>query len=103
MKVIKLDTGGKYQRLFSRESGTHGIKSGHVILKQDEEVGEHSTNGLEEVLIILKGKGEVLADKKNKVKIEENSAVYIPPDTIHNVKNTGREILEYIFVTAETK
>lgn len=102
-KIVKLEFGSKYQRLFNKDSGTWGIKSGHVILKNGEEIGEHSTNGLEEALVILKGKGQLVIDKEERLDFEDNSVLYIPPDTIHNIKNTGNGILEYIFITSYAK
>ena len=102
-KIVKLDPSSKYQRLFSRDSGTCGIKSGHVILKKGEEIGEHSTNDLEEVLVILKGKGQLVINKKVSLDFEDNAALYVSPGTIHNVKNTGSGALEYVFITSNAK
>lgn len=103
VKIVKLDPGSKYQRLFSRDSGTCGMKSGHVILKEGEEIGEHSTNDLEEALVILKGKGRLVINNKEGVDFEGNAVLYVPPDTIHNVKNAGSGALEYIFITSNAK
>jgi mannose-6-phosphate isomerase-like protein (cupin superfamily) len=100
VKIVRLDANSKYQRLFSKDSGTCAIKSGHVILKPGEEIGEHSTNELEEVLVILKGKGELAIDKDKALKIEPSTVLYVPPFTNHNVKNNSKDILEYIFVTS---
>jgi mannose-6-phosphate isomerase-like protein (cupin superfamily) len=102
-KIIKLQSDSRYQRLFNKDSGTCGIKAGHVILKKGEEIGEHSTNDLEEALVILKGKGQLVIDEKEKLDFTDNAVLYIPPDTIHNVKNTGSGILEYIFITSNAK
>jgi mannose-6-phosphate isomerase-like protein (cupin superfamily) len=100
VKIIKLESGAKYQRLFNKDSGTCGMKSGHVLLKEAEEVGEHSTNDLEEALVILKGKGSLFINNKDGVDFESGAVLYVPPDTIHNVKNTGKENLEYVFITS---
>jgi len=100
IKIIKLDAKAKYQRLISREFGSLRIKSGHVILKSGENIGEHSTEDKEEALIILKGKGKVRIDKKDTHDIEQGMFIYIPPKTLHDVKNTGLDILEYIFTTS---
>lgn len=100
VKIVKLEPGAKYQRLFSRDSGTCGIKSGHVILKEKEGVGEHSTNNLEEALVILKGRGSLIIENETSLDFEKGTVLYVPPGTIHNVKNTGKGILEYIFITS---
>jgi len=101
-KLIKLESTEKYQRLVSKELGSCGIKSGHVILKPGENVGEHTTNDREEVIIVLKGKGEAIIGKDEIFNIESNIVLYIPPKTLHDIKNTGSHPLEYIFVTSLT-
>lgn len=103
VKILKLESGSKYQRLFNKDSGTRDLKSGHVILKKGEEIGEHSTNDLEEALVILRGKGLLTINSEEEFNFEDNSVLYIPPDTVHNVKNTGNGILEYIFITSNAK
>jgi len=98
-KIARLESGSRYQRLFNKDSGTCGIKAGHVILKRGEEIGEHSTNDAEEALVILKGRGRLAINKKENLDFKDDAVLYIPPRTIHNVKNTGNGVLEYIFVT----
>jgi mannose-6-phosphate isomerase-like protein (cupin superfamily) len=103
VKIVKLEPGSKYQRLFSKDSGTCGIKSGHVILKEKEEIGEHSTNNLEEVLVILKGSGSLIINNEASLDFEKDTVLYVPPRTSHNVKNTGKGMLEYIFITSNAE
>ena len=101
VKLVNLESGQKYQRLFSKDSGTRGIKSGHVILEPGENIGEHTTSGREEVIIILRGSGDVKINKDKILKVSANAVIYIPPETMHDVKNTGEGILEYVFVTTQ--
>ena len=98
--LINLETKNKYQRLLSEEAGTRGIKSGHVILEAGENIGEHSTENREEVVVILKGRGEAKIGKRGILKIRRNAVLYVPPQTIHDIKNTGSKVLEYIFITS---
>ncbi|MCX5687414.1 MAG: cupin domain-containing protein [Candidatus Omnitrophica bacterium] len=100
VKNVKLESGAKYQRLFNKDSGTSGMKSGHITLKEGEEIGEHSTNDLEEALVILKGNGQLVINNEKVIDFEADTVLYVPSGTIHNVKNIGKEILEYIFVTS---
>jgi mannose-6-phosphate isomerase-like protein (cupin superfamily) len=100
VKAIKLTPGEKYQRLLSYESGTFGVKSGHVILNSGEKIGLHSTREREEVIIVLKGEGEAAVGQEKILKIEKNSVLYIPPETEHDINNTGIGILEYVYVTS---
>ncbi len=102
-KLIKLESAEKYQKLFDRDSGTSGMKSGHVILQSGENIGEHSTGEREEALVILKGKGEAVIGKGGIFDIEKDTVLYIPPQTGHDIKNTGLEILEYIFIVSNVR
>ncbi|MBU3911668.1 MAG: cupin domain-containing protein [Candidatus Omnitrophica bacterium] len=99
-RVLKLEYNDKYQRLISKESGSHGLKMGHVVLKPGESVGSHTTAEREEAIVVLKGDGEAQVGNDSAVKIRKNSVLYIPPWTDHDIKNTGTDILEYIFITS---
>lgn len=101
-RLIKLGTKDKYQRLLNEDSGTCGIKSGHVILKPGENIGKHATEDREEVVVVLKGRGEVKIGDQGTLKIRRNTVLYVPPQTIHDIKNTSSEILEYVFITSPT-
>ncbi|MDP8229486.1 MAG: cupin domain-containing protein [Candidatus Gorgyraea atricola] len=100
-RLIKLESMEKYQRLFSKDSGTAGIKAGHVILQPGQSVGAHTTGEREEVIIVLKGNGEAKVGKDSIFKLEKDVVLYIPPRTDHDVKNNSSVELEYIFVTAD--
>ena len=53
-KKIKLDSGEQYKRLFSIKNGDAlSFRSGYVILKENENIGEHNTEDSEEIRIIL--------------------------------------------------
>ncbi|MDP3789951.1 MAG: cupin domain-containing protein [Candidatus Omnitrophota bacterium] len=100
-KKLKPDAKEKYMRLFSKKDGSAiSLRSGCVVLKPGESVGEHSTDEQEELLIILEGEGRLLLGKSAEIEFEKDSAAYIPPRTIHDVKNTGMVDLKYVFVTA---
>jgi mannose-6-phosphate isomerase-like protein (cupin superfamily) len=100
-KKIKLDSKERYTRLFSTKNGDAlSLRCGHVTLQQDESIGEHNTENSEEVLVILRGKGELYVKGYEKLMFEKDTALYVPPNTIHNVRNTGKTALEYIFITS---
>ncbi len=102
-KIVRLKSGSRYQRLISRDSGTCNIKAGHVILKKGEEIGKHSTDDLEEALVILKGKGRLEIGNAEALDFKDNTVLYVPPDTVHNIRNTGAKILKYIFITSNAR
>ncbi len=79
---------------------TTGMRSGFVRLKPGATVGWHTTGQNEEALVILHGQGEALIDGQGKQTFAAPAFAYIPPSTRHNVSNTGKELLEYVYVVA---
>jgi mannose-6-phosphate isomerase-like protein (cupin superfamily) len=101
--LVTLKGQEKFTRILSGFPETMGIKSGHVVLRPGESVGEHVTESKEELIIVLKGKAMILCGNDDEpIVAGAHSAVYIPPETAHDVKNMGGDILEYIYVTAAT-
>jgi mannose-6-phosphate isomerase-like protein (cupin superfamily) len=84
-------------------SQTAGMRSGFVRLKPGATVGWHTTGKNEEALVILYGQGEALIDGQASRSFAAPALVYIPPATRHNVANTGKEPLEYVYVVAPAK
>jgi mannose-6-phosphate isomerase-like protein (cupin superfamily) len=82
---------------------TTGMRSGFVRLKPGATVGWHTTGKNEEALVILHGQGDALIDGHAKQSFSAPALVYIPPATRHNVANTGKELLEYVYVVAPAK
>ncbi|MDD5409067.1 MAG: cupin domain-containing protein [Candidatus Omnitrophica bacterium] len=90
----------RFLRLFGESSKQHGLASGYVTLKSQESVGLHNTKNKEEALIILEGQAQVLYGKRSRIKVKKNCFVYIPPKTDHDLKNTGKSILKYVYITS---
>ncbi len=90
----------RFLRLFGESSKPYGLASGFVVLKPKEAVGLHNTRNREEALIILQGQAQISYGKNSRIKVKENSFVYIPPQTDHDLKNTGKGILKYVYLTA---
>ena len=82
---------------------TTGMRSGFVRLKPGATVGWHTTGKNEEALVILRGQGDALIDGQAGHPFTAPALVYIPPATRHNVENTGKELLEYVYVVAPAK
>jgi len=91
----------RFLRLLGDSNKSKGLKAGLVTLKPKESIGEHKTENKEEVLIILKGSATVYYGQGNKIKAHQNSFVFIPPKTLHNVENVGSQILQYLYVTTQ--
>lgn len=103
-KVVALDNAGKdYLRVLGGPPETVTMKSGLVVLALGKSVGKHTTGQHEEVLVILSGNGEMTLRDGSKLPVEANHALYCPPETEHNVTNTGDAELRYVYVVAATR
>jgi quercetin dioxygenase-like cupin family protein len=98
--VLDLDDQAGYQRLLAGAPQTHGMKSGRVYLEAGNECGQHSTKGHEELLVFLAGRGELQIGDSDRLPVAAGKVAYIPPHTVHNVKNAGTDPLVYIFCVA---
>ena len=101
-KVINAESGGKeYVKLLGGPPDSISMRSGKILLQPGGLVGRHSTEGNEELLILLEGEGLFLLDDGRQLKLNVGSVLYCPPDTAHDVKNTGMTPLQYIYVVAK--
>lgn len=98
VRFLSGDSDG-YVEILGRSSSV-AMRSGLVTLQPGRDVGVHSTENYEELILVLCGQGEVEANGLGRKKISANYAVYIPPNTSHNVFNVGSEPLRYIYVVA---
>ena len=98
--VIALNNNPEYQRLLKGEPQTHGMRSGKVYLAPDQSCGQHSTKHHEELLIFLSGRGLLIIGEEDGLRVGEGRVCYIPPNTVHDIKNTGAEPLIYIYCVA---
>ena len=97
--VIELNDKPEYQRLLKAQ--TRGMRAGKVYIGPGESCGRHSTEQQEEVLVFLSGRGLLLiGEEQEYFQVGEGKISYIPPHTVHDVKNTGTEPLIYIFCVA---
>jgi mannose-6-phosphate isomerase-like protein (cupin superfamily) len=100
--TFALDCAGGDCPLLKGAPQTSGMRGGSVKLKPGESVGWHSTSANEEALVILHGSGVANIEGHPDVPLTEKMLAYIPPATRHNVKNTGSQVLEYVWVVAPT-
>jgi mannose-6-phosphate isomerase-like protein (cupin superfamily) len=99
--VIDLADAPEYQPLLKGVPQTSGMRSGRVYLKPGETCGQHSTKAHEETLVFLSGKGVALiGEQENAFEVGQGKICYIPPNTLHNIKNTGDLPLVYIYCVA---
>jgi mannose-6-phosphate isomerase-like protein (cupin superfamily) len=98
--AVSLAQDGKYQRLLAGCPQTYGIKSGHILLGPGNSVGEHTTDVKEEVIIITRSKAQLICSGDNPVTVTTENIIYIPPETRHDIRNIGEDVLEYVYVVA---
>jgi mannose-6-phosphate isomerase-like protein (cupin superfamily) len=98
--IVNLNDQPEYQRLVVGQPQTHGMRSGRVHLKPGEACGQHSTKNHEELLIFLSGQGELLIGENDRFAVGAGRAAYIPPETLHDVRNTGSGPLTYVYCVA---
>ena len=90
----------EFQRLLGGEPQTCGMRSGRVYLDPGKSCGQHSTKNHEELLVFLSGSGELKIGENNSFEVGQGKISYIPPQTDHDVQNTGPEPLIYIYCVA---
>lgn len=72
------------------------IKGGCVCLAPGKNVGAHSTENGEEVIIVLEGEAFVEARGEAR-KLCKDECMFIPKGTVHDVKNQGKSNLVYVY------
>ena len=98
--VIELNNKPENQKLLSGLPQTSGMRSGRVYLAPDQACGQHSTKDREELLVFLSGRGQLLIAEQDKLEVGQGKISYIPPNTLHDVKNTGSVPLVYVYCVA---
>ncbi len=98
--TVELNNQPEYQRILEGKPQTHGMRSGRVFLEPGKACGQHSTKNHEELLVFLTGRGELLIGDNDRLVVEAGKVAYIPPETLHDVKNTGAGPLVYIYCVA---
>ena len=104
-RIINLDSNEetKHLKILSGPPESVTMRSGMVVLPPESSVGLHSTENYEELIIILEGQATISVKGRTPVKVESGNAFYCPPDTEHDVFNSGTEPLRYIYIVAEVR
>ncbi len=98
--IRDLNEAPEYQKLLAGQPETCGMRSGRVYLETGKDCGQHSTKDHEELLVFLAGKGELEIGDSGRFAVGAAKVAYIPPQTAHNVRNSGTEPLVYIYCVA---
>ena len=98
--AIALECPGGDCPLLKGAPQTAGMRGGNVRLKPGASVGWHNTEQHEEALVILRGAGAANIEGQPDLALSEHQLAYIPPQTKHNVTNTGAQEMEYVWIVA---
>ncbi|PJB78442.1 MAG: hypothetical protein CO090_06810 [Acidobacteria bacterium CG_4_9_14_3_um_filter_49_7] len=103
-KVIELDLlATDYVRILGGSPETVTMRSGSVVLLPSKDVGKHTTGNNEEALVVFAGTGELRLPGGTHLKLKPHVVAYCPPDTEHNIVNTGTEPLRYVYIVAKAR
>jgi mannose-6-phosphate isomerase-like protein (cupin superfamily) len=87
----------KIQESLLKPPVSQKLKSGCVVLKPGECVGEHCTEHKEEILVVLKGTA-IVEIEHEQFKLNQNMIGFIPEGKTHNVWNKSKKELQYIYI-----
>ena len=79
------------------------MRSGSIVLLPSKNVGKHSTGDNEEALVVFSGSGEMRMANGTILNLRPYVVAYCPPDTEHDVFNTGSEPLRYVYLVARAR
>jgi mannose-6-phosphate isomerase-like protein (cupin superfamily) len=86
-----------------RPPETVTMRSGSIVLLPSQNVGRHTTGNNEEVLVVFSGSGEMRLGDGTILNLRPYVILYCPPDTEHDVFNTGSEPLRYVYLVAQAR
>ena len=96
----ELDDPNNYRLLLTGQPQTCGMRSGRVRLAPGQSIGSHSTKSNEELLVFLSGHGIARIGADLRLQVGAGRVAYIPPQSEHDIVNTGTEPLVYVFCVA---
>jgi mannose-6-phosphate isomerase-like protein (cupin superfamily) len=103
-KKVELDISGTdYVRILGGPPESVTMRSGYVVLLPSQSVGSHSTGECEEMVVVLQGNGEMLFRDGSAMQLRPHVVIYCPPETEHDVRNSGKRALRYIYMVARAR
>jgi len=103
-KTVTLNPAGRdYTSIVAGPPESVSMESGYVVVMPAQSGGRHSTKNYEEVLVVLAGSGEMRLTSGTVLVLKPYVAAYCPPRTEHDVVNTGKEPLRYVYVAAKAQ
>jgi quercetin dioxygenase-like cupin family protein len=75
------------------------MRAGKITLAPGEDVGEHVTDKREELIVVLKGVATIVEEALI-IEKKAGETHHVAASIKHNVRNDGKEDLEYVYVVA---
>lgn len=92
----------KYQPILDGETDSVGFYSGIVTIEPNKYGETHSTEIYEEIIVVFEGEGKIKINETGELNIKFGKVAYIPPNTKHQVFNTGTKNLKYIYIATKS-
>jgi quercetin dioxygenase-like cupin family protein len=103
-KLITLDQASPEPvKILNGSPETVAMRSGLTVLAPLKSVGRHSTKNNEETIVVMAGKGELRITGGPTFQLQPYCVAYCPPNTEHDVMNTGTDTLRYVYVVARVE
>jgi mannose-6-phosphate isomerase-like protein (cupin superfamily) len=91
------------QSIFKGEKDSVVFYSGVVTLFPDSSAELHNSEIYEEMIITLEGEGELRVPNKGIFPVKFGKIALVPPNTDHQMLNTGTKNLKYIYIATKAK
>jgi mannose-6-phosphate isomerase-like protein (cupin superfamily) len=92
-----------YQEIMNGEKDSTIFYSGVVTIFPSDSGHVHSTEIYEEMIVVLEGEGQVRITKQQNLDLKFGNIAFIPPNTEHQVFNTGIKNFKYIYIATKSK
>jgi mannose-6-phosphate isomerase-like protein (cupin superfamily) len=92
-----------YQVIFDGDKDSVVFYSGVVTVAPNKSAHVHSTEIYEEMIVVLEGQGQVRITNNKNLDLKFGNIAFIPPNTEHQVFNTGTKNFKYIYVATKAE
>ena len=82
-----------------REKGARNSSGGTSDIPAKSELPYHAHEKEEEVMFIYRGKGEIVIEEEI-FPLESETMIFMPPGIKHQIRNTGNEVLSFVYFFA---
>lgn len=92
-----------YQEILDGDKDSVVFYSGVVTMEPNKSGHKHNTEIYEEMIVVLSGQGQVRITNDKPLDLKYGNIAFIPPNTEHQVFNTGLINLKYVYIATKSK